>query len=143
MQRQIMLPWLPWRMLSDGVITIQALAQLDTSGIRSAKSWEFVPLEALTLECGILIPHTMVTVDKDGTVPVTLRLAFGQDMILAKGTVLGTLRTTQHIVSVRSISRNVVDPQPSDDGNKGTTGGGRREVRSVLGKDIEGVTAYS
>jgi hypothetical protein len=99
----------------DKIITIQALAQLDTAGIRSAKSWEFIPLEALTLECGILIPHTMVTVDKDGMVPVTLRTAFGQDMILAKGTVLGTLRTIQHIVSVRSIAKNDVDPQPKDD----------------------------
>ncbi len=98
----------------DKIITIQALAQLDTAGIRSAKSWEFIPLEALTLECGILIPHTMVTVDKDGMVPVTLRTAFGQDMILSKGTVLGTLRTTQHIVSVRSIAKSDVDPQPKD-----------------------------
>ena len=92
------------RLRSDLVMVIRALTTVETTGIRSAKSWEFVPLEGLTIESGVIMPQAVVTVDKDGMVPVRVRLAGGPDMVLAKGTVLGTLKTVRGC-DIRTISK--------------------------------------
>ena len=90
----------------DMVVSIQAAVQCSTKYIRSAKSWEFVPLRCLALECGVLMPHALVTVDKDGMIPVKIRLAFSSEMILTKGTVLGTLKIIEEDLNVRPIVVN-------------------------------------
>jgi len=89
---------------SDRVVIIEATALMETSGIRSAKAWEFIPLEGLAIESGVIIPHSIVTVDKDLMIPVKARLSTGPDLVLAKGTVLGTLKTL-NARDVRPISR--------------------------------------
>jgi len=90
------------------VVTVRAVVRMDTSRIRSAKCWEFEPLQGLETTSGVMIPRAVVSIDEEGRVPVRVRQVLKEEEVITKGTVLGTLRTVREH-AVRSITTADLD----------------------------------